>query len=116
MIKALQVGGESGRWFTVNKRQAARVGVELIEHVSGKVRQYAQRGIPVDAQLVIILPDNAGHGQFAHFRGLAKEQGIPVVYPSSPRYSADLEQQLMALGLIDPTHLVAHLSSETPEI
>ncbi|MGH8750360.1 MAG: DUF2325 domain-containing protein [Burkholderiales bacterium] len=56
-------------------------GIRITQHVNGRNMAHQRKlpGLPRNTDLLILFTDFLGHNVMQNFRGLAREQGVPVV-------------------------------------
>jgi|GEM_PF-6143823 len=98
-IRALLVGGESGRHLDRIEELARAQGVDIVMHWPMDMRRLPSKQIPGHVELVIWLVSHMGHSAYDASKRMASGQGISTAHVPSAGFESALSAELDRLGL-----------------
>ena len=105
-VPAVLVGGDTGAWFEKFREDARSVGVDLVAHVSGRVRQRIAT-LPTEVDLVVLLAGHIGHPARDIVVDLSSRLGIPVVSVRASGFRTSLAAGIQRIRDLLPAHRAA---------
>lgn len=98
-IRAILVGGASGRHLDRLEAAAAQQGVDIVAHWPSDLRRVPSKRIPGQIDLVVWLVSHLDHSMYDATKLMARDQGLPCASVPSQGFAGALQSELRRLGL-----------------